>query len=243
MIMDRQYILDEIRRTARPNNREPLGKRTFEKETGIKESDWLGKIWVRWSDAVREAGFEPNQLQVAYRDDVLLRKTIDLIRELGHFPVKGEFLLKARDDPGFPSHNTFRRFGSKAQFVSTIFKYCRQNDSYDDVIQLCAGTNVSNDVPLREDRPSLETEQMGFVYLLKSGQYFKIGRTNAGGRRERELQIQWPEKAESVHVIRTDYPLGIEAYWHGRFKAKRKHGEWFELTRSDIQAFRRRKFM
>ena len=85
--------------------------------------------------------------------------------------------------------------------------------------------------------------QDGFVYLIKSGRFYKIGKTNAAGRREYELDIQLPESVKTIHVIRTDDPGGIEAYWHKRFEEKRKKGEWFELTGADVAAFRRRKFM
>jgi hypothetical protein len=53
-----------------------------------------------------------------------------------------------------------------------------------------------------------EQEVIGFVCLLRSGRYYKIGKTNAAGRRERELAIQLPEKAQTVHLIRTDDPAG-----------------------------------
>jgi hypothetical protein len=70
--MDKQHILSEIKRTAAANGGVPLGRERFFRETGIKYHEWIGKIWARWGDALREAGFEPNKLQTAYNDDILI---------------------------------------------------------------------------------------------------------------------------------------------------------------------------
>jgi hypothetical protein len=86
--MKKQFILDEIRRTAAANGGRPLGRVRFEQETGISEGDWSGRFWARWSEAVKEAGLAPNQLNASLGDDLILRQLAALTRKLGRVPVK-----------------------------------------------------------------------------------------------------------------------------------------------------------
>lgn len=99
--MNKEHILKEIKRTAQANSGVPLGQQRFLRETGIKKSDWYGRIWARWGDAIREAGFSPNSLQAAYDVSVLFDNYIHLVRELGQLPTDGDMKLKTRTDSTF----------------------------------------------------------------------------------------------------------------------------------------------
>lgn len=238
--MTKQHILDEIRRTAKANGG-PLGRAGFEQETGIKYHDWFGKYWARWGEAVREAGFAPNALQDAFSDDLLLEKLAAFIRELGRFPANGDLRIKKRNDPAFPNDKVFdAHFGSRQRLRRAVVKYCQAHPGFDDVVALCGPAPAEAETGKKDKAAEVV---VGFVYLMKSGKHYKIGKTNAAGRREYELAIQLPERLSTVHVIKTDDPDGIEAYWHRRFAAKRGNGEWFQLAPEDVQAFRRRTFM
>ena len=211
MSVTKAHILDEIKRTAEANGGQPLGRQRFYAETGIKETDWSGKYWIRWSDALREAGYSPNQFQSAYSEQFLLGKLATFVQELGRFPVHAELKLKARQDSGFPSHNTFAKFGGKAQLAARLVAFCKECEGYEDVVAICAPLSLNN-APKEISNATERLEAFGSVYLLKSGRYYKIGRTNSVGRRERELAIQLPERAAVIHSIKTDDPVGIETY-------------------------------
>jgi hypothetical protein len=169
----------------------------------------------------------------------LIEKYIALARELGRLPTVNDIRSKHSSDPQFPSEKTWRRLGDKGELVDLVLTYCKEKQ-YGDVIIMC-----ERYVPRAQSQEPNSTpgDPAGFVYLIKSGRFYKIGRTNATGRREYELALQLPERASKIHEIRTDDPSGIEAYWHRRFEARRKNGEWFELTTADVKAFKQRKFM
>jgi len=65
MGVTKSQIIEEIQRCAEVNGGAPPGRARFETMTGIRQTDWIGRYWVRWSDAVIEAGFPPNAMQGA----------------------------------------------------------------------------------------------------------------------------------------------------------------------------------
>jgi len=240
--MNKDYIIKEIDRTAKENNGIPVGQARFAKETGIRLSDWRGKYWTKWSDALAEAGYPPNKLQSAYDETFLLEQVISLVREIGKFPTNDEFRLKAYNSD-FPSHDTIRRrLGGKSELANKLLVYCEGKPEYSDIADICREVATA----LEEDSghyPKESDIKFGYVYLMKSGRFYKIGSSRNVERRDYELGIKLPEDLKTLHKIRTDDSIGIENYWHNRFKDKRKRGEWFDLSNEDISAFRRRKFM
>ena len=152
--MNKEYILEEIKRTAALNGGLPLGRERFHKETGIRTADWEGKFWVNWGDAVREAGFEPNKLQKAYHREQVIEMFIFYIRELGRFPVKNELKLKARRDAAFPSATTFdAHLGSTVHKRNvTVREYCSLRPGYEDILALCSESDDSPDGGLGQRR-------------------------------------------------------------------------------------------
>lgn len=241
--MEKKFILDELRRFAAANNGKVPGRQVFVKGTGIRELDWKGKYWLNWSDLVQEAGFSPNEFNQAIDSDLALLRAAELIRELGHFPQRAELQLKRSADPTFPSDRVFaRKFGKKALFAKCVLDWTKENPGWDDVSKICEPISVPQKDSC-ESENEVETLNEGYVYLMRSGKHYKIGKTNSVDRRQYEIGIQLPEKLEPIHSIATDDPTGIERYWHQRFESKRLNGEWFKLTQKDVAIFKRRRFM
>lgn len=237
--MTKEEILSEIRRTAGENGGSPLGIKTFERETGIRRNDWSGIHWRSWGDAVREAGLEANTLTPRIVEEEFLQRYALLSRELGRAPVSADLQMAKRRDAAFPSDDAFvRRFRSYAQIRSRVRAWCADRSDFADVLQLLA---PSVDGTRPAPSAAVTDVTLGFVYLIKHGSRseFKIGRTLSPIRREGEMRLQLPEKITPVHYIETDDPGGVEAYWHTRFAAKRKEGEWFALTPDDVRAFKK----
>ncbi len=241
-MLEKQDIVEAIR-AATQENGSPPGRVTFETLTGIRRHEWYGRYWANWGQALQEAGFSPNSRTLAADREKLLAAYLDLIVELGHVPTEGELRVKTRNSTDLPSHSTFRTaLGRKNELLKRVLAFAVEKQADPETLSI-----IKASIAPQDERfvvaPTAKESKDGFVYLIKSGKNFKIGRTNAIDRRQFEIGMQLPEKIEPLHAIRTDDPSGIEAYWHNRFRDKRLNGEWFRLSSEDVRTFKRRKFM
>lgn len=235
----KERILSEIKRLAEANGGKAPGKGLFERETGIVESDWYGKIWLRWNDVVSEAGLEPNKMNQRLSRDLVLDKYAEVCRHYRKPPTKAELRYYAIEAPDFIGVNTFTaHFGNKNGMIVALRDRAIERNE-DDLMAILPVVKVTPK-PSINDNPSKTLE--GWVYLLQSGAHFKVGRSDELEKRVKQISVALPEKVDLVHAIKTDDPPGIEAYWHRRFADQRANGEWFKLTPADVKAFKRRKF-
>ena len=145
-----------------------------------------------------EAGYSPNTLQDSYPDDYVIEQLIGLIRDLGRYPVIREIKLRGHDDPDFPSHSVFQRRGNKAaELVAMVRQFCEARDGYDDVLRMIAPLNATaEDV----ETGTHDSPTAGFVYLMKSGEWFKLTSQDVNVFRRRKFMCGLPERASTVHL-------------------------------------------
>jgi len=248
MVISRDEILSEIHRFVAANHGDIPGERTFVAATRIKQSSWKGRYWARWTDAVREAGYDPNAMTQKIPDEDLLEKLASFIIKLGHFPVRDEINIQARTAPGFPVWQTIKkRYGGMPQTAAALLELSRKTGDAS-LASLCEArlkrealrpTSAAN-------AQGKKAVNAGFVYLKYSPslRLFKIGKANNPNKRGAGISLLLPEDLVPKHEIRTDYPYILEKYWENRFRAKKKQGEWYDLNSEDIEAFKkRREFM
>jgi hypothetical protein len=153
-------------------------------------------------------------------------------------PTGSELDIYRREvDADFPSSKAaLRSFGGKDGLIARLRSWLATAPAYEDIEAM-----LPSIVPTEKGMKTAPVPE-GFVYLFKSGQYHKVGRSDELERRVNEVGVRLPEPLTVVHSIRTDDPSGIEAYWHRRFADRRVRGEWFKLSSADVAAFRRRTF-
>lgn len=218
---------------------EKLGKTPSRKQLSsvMKESEWAYH-GMTVTDFQEYCGLAANKsgLETKIPEEKLLIDLAKLCLEENRIPHQATLRKWIRDGK-YRSHTLETRFGGMIGVQRALHDFGKARGYGENFFQLPGWKiQVGEDTNGRDDSPA-----KGFVYLQQHGsrKEYKIGKTNNPMRREGEVKIELPERLQPIHYIQTDDPSGIESYWHRRFSEKRKNGEWFELSKEDVRAFKR----
>ena len=78
----------------------------------------------------------------------------------------------------------------------------------------------------------------GHVYVLRAGDWRKIGKTSDLEVRVKRLAVQLPFPVELEHTIECRDPGSVEAVLHRLLSGYRMNGEWFELPEEVVESIK-----
>lgn len=83
--------------------------------------------------------------------------------------------------------------------------------------------------------PSMDAYPDGCIYVIKAGEYRKIGRTKNINDRIRTLKIQLPFPVEVEAVVPCENSAASEAFLHKAYSCNRRNGEWFYMENGELE--------
>ena len=177
-----------------------VSMRHFMALSGIKEKQIVGAHWPTWNDAKRDAGLDTKPfVRERVQEDPIIPSIAVLLSTLERWPTENELRLAKKKNASIPSTRVFRRLSVDRNFLCKLETHCSG------IPVMASVSNVISDKlreSLKVELTSLST--VGYVYMMRSGRSYKIGRTNSPARRHREVRLDLPEPTNLVHSIETD---------------------------------------
>jgi hypothetical protein len=137
MSASREFIIGEIKRLAAAADGQGPGFKAFRSATGVQEHEWRGLYWTRWSDALADAGFAPNEWQARLDPETILERFAVTCRRLSRVPTTAEMEMHRRSDPDVPSTKTLRaHFGGQAEAIDRLRQWAASRGDFADVAAL-----------------------------------------------------------------------------------------------------------
>ena len=162
----------------------------------------------------------------------------ELISRSRKWPTEDDLRRERAQNATFPSPTIISPMRRTGELARRIVELGAAQPKFAAAAEVAAMRRVQ-----APDTSTVDERIRGYVYLLRSGRRYKIGKSTDPSRRFREVRLELPDETNQVHTIPTDDPSGIESYWHQRFAEKRiRNTEFFSLTAEDVRAFKRRKY-
>ena len=239
--MDKPQVLKVISALAATNGGR-IGVRAFCNATGQSQRWLRNQPWfTSWNGLLEELGLPTRGFLVPKTPpEIIARAVAELSARLGRWPTDDDLNRERALNKAFPSPSIIQPLRRSGELAKLVVAACESEESLRSAAHLARARLTPFDVTTVD---SLDEKVKGYVYMLKSGRHYKIGKTNNVARRYKEVRLELPQETHRIHAIETDDPSGIETYWHQRFALKRVKGtEFFALDPVDLRAFKRRKY-
>ena len=141
--------------------------------------------------------------------------------------------------PSFSESGEIPTLNAWHQIAEHIDKFYAETDPADIVMHNEA--RQAEHIAMNNYRPSVKEQaedKHGWIYVLRAGDYYKIGRAQNPVDRYSQLATLPPWPTEIVHMFETENYHAIEKDLHDLFSAKRANGEWFALDTEDVELLR-----
>ena len=214
--------------------------RAFIAATGLSERWLRDQPWFQgWNALLKEVGLETKSFKVDRTPPETIAEAVaELITRSGKWPTEDELRREKAQNASFPSATIISPMRKTGELARLIVELGVVRPGFAAAAEIAAKHQVH-----APDAVGVDERVKGYVYMLRSGRSYKIGKSVDPSRRFREVRLELPAEANQVHAIATDDPSGIEVYWHQRFAEKRiRNTEFFSLTAEDVRAFKRRKY-
>ena len=84
------------------------------------------------------------------------------------------------------------------------------------------------------EKEKINNKLVGFIYLIKSLNLYKIGRAKTEKRIE-TYRTENPHGLKLITMVKVNDYVGVEKILLEKYKSKNFKGEWFKLVSSDIK--------
>jgi hypothetical protein len=235
--MDKSQLLQRLRQLASERGGH-IAIRTFVDATGISHRWLRDQSWFQsWNALLVEAGLETKSFKVEKTPPQRIAEAVaELAMRLGKWPTEDELRRERAQNASFPSPTIISPLRSSGELGRLVRELASSRPDLSQASSLVP-PSIAADAHIADEKVK------GYVYMLRSGRRYKIGKSNDPSRRFREVRLELPDETSQVHAIATDDPSGIEAYWHQRFTQKRvRNTEFFSLSAEEVRAFKRRKY-
>lgn len=78
-------------------------------------------------------------------------------------------------------------------------------------------------------------EKPGYVYLIESNGFYKIGKATNVHTRFKKYITENPHEVKLLHYSQFKKPLFMESLFHKLFKEWHFRGEWFQIPKGSVE--------